>query len=49
MPVELPIPIILAALPFALYALRRRGWKFRLNFAAFWVYCLALVDAVLFP
>lgn len=49
MPVELPIPIILAALPFVLYTLRRRGWKFLLTFAAFWVYCLALVDAVLFP
>jgi len=49
MPVELPIPIILAALPFVLYTLRRRGWKFLLTFAAFWVYLLALVDAVLFP
>lgn len=49
MPVELPIPIILAALPFVLCALRRRGWKFLLTFAAFWVYLLALVDAVLFP
>ena len=49
MPVGLPIPIILAALPFVLYTLRRRGWKFLLTFTAFWVYCLALVDAVLFP
>lgn len=49
MPIELPIPFIFAALPFVLYALRRRGWKFLLAFAAFWVYCLALVDAVLFP
>jgi glycopeptide antibiotics resistance protein len=49
MPIELPIPLVLAALPFVLYALRRRGWKFLLAFAAFWVYGLALVDAVLFP
>lgn len=49
MPIELPIPIIMAALPFVLYALRRRGWRFLLTFAAFWVYLLALVDAVLFP
>jgi RNA polymerase sigma-70 factor (ECF subfamily) len=49
MPIELPIPFILAALPFVLYALRRRGWKFLLIFAAFWVYCVALIDAVLFP
>lgn len=46
---ELPIPFIFAALPFALYPLRQRGWKFLLAFAAFWVYCLALVNAVLFP
>jgi glycopeptide antibiotics resistance protein len=49
MPIELPIPFIFAALPFVLYALRRRGWKFLLPFAAFLVYCLALVNAVLFP
>jgi hypothetical protein len=34
MPIELPIPFIFAALPFVLYALRRRGWKFLLAFAA---------------
>lgn len=49
MPIELPIHFLLAALPFALYALRERGWKFLLPFAAFWVYSLALVNAVLFP
>lgn len=49
MPIELPIPIILAALLFALYILRQHGWKFLLTFAAFWVYLLALVDAILFP
>lgn len=49
MPIEFPLPLLLAPLPFALYALRRRGWKFLLPFAAFWVYGLALVNAVLFP
>ncbi len=46
---ELPYPLLLAPLPFALYALRRRGWRLLLPFAAFWVYCIALVNAVLFP
>ncbi len=49
MPLELPLPLLLAPLPFVLYGLRRRGRKFLLPFAAFWVYCLALVNAVLFP
>lgn len=49
MPIELPIPFILAMLPFVLYALRYHGWKFLLVFGTFWVYCLALLDAVLFP
>ncbi len=49
MPLELPIPLLLAPLPLVLYTLRRRGWKFLLAFAAYWVYCLALVNAVLFP
>lgn len=49
MPLNLPIPLLLAPLPFVLYALRRRGWRFLLPFAAFWVYGMALVQAVLFP
>ncbi len=46
---KFPLLHLLAPLPFALYALRRRGWKFLLPFAAFWVYSLALVNVVLFP
>lgn len=46
---ELPIPFLLAPLPFVLYALRRRGWRFLLPLAAFWGYTLALIHAVLFP
>ncbi len=49
MPLDLPFPLFLAPLPFALYALRRRGWRFLLVLTAFWVYLLALVNAVLFP
>lgn len=49
MPLDLPLPLLLAPLPFVLYALRRRGWRFLLVLAAFWVYLLALVNAVLFP
>lgn len=49
MPIELPLPLLLAPLPFLLYALRRRGWKFLLLLAALWVYGLALIDALLFP
>lgn len=49
MPLNLPFPLLLAPLPFVLYALRRRGWRFLLVLTAFWVYLLALVHAVLFP
>lgn len=49
MPLDLPLPLFLAPLPFVLYALRRRGWRFLLVLTAFWVYLLALVHAVLFP
>ncbi|GEM_PF-186334 len=49
MPLDLPLPLLLAPLPFVLYALRRRGWRYLLVRAAFWVYGLALVYAVLLP
>lgn len=49
MPLDLPLPLLLAPLPFVLYALRRRGWRFLVILSAFWVYGLALVNAVLFP
>lgn len=45
----MPLLLLLAPLPFVLYALRRRGWRFLLTLAALWVYGLALVNAVLFP
>lgn len=43
MPLNLPLPLLLAPLPFVLYALRRRGGRFLLVLTAFWVYLLALV------
>ncbi|MCS6994192.1 MAG: VanZ family protein [Anaerolineales bacterium] len=49
MPLDLPLSLLLAPLPFVLYTLRRRGWRFLLVLTAFWVYLLALVNAVLFP
>lgn len=46
---KLPFPLLLAPLPFVLYVLRRRGWRFLIPLTAFWVYTLALIHAVLFP
>ncbi|GAB4481052.1 MAG: hypothetical protein OHK0031_02650 [Anaerolineales bacterium] len=49
MPIDFNLPLALLPLPFLLYAQRRRGWKYLLALTFFWMYFLALIDAVLFP